>query len=57
MIKDDEFPLDKYILEINKKNDTESVIYVTTEDFKLKDVQTGSYLSDANIKKIFPPTI
>lgn len=46
---------DKYILEINLKNETENVIIITTEHFKIKNKATGEYLSSEETKSIFPP--
>lgn len=54
-ISDLEMPLDDYILEIDVKNDTDSIIFVTTADFKIKNIKTDKYLSDDIIKQIFPP--
>ncbi len=46
---------DKYILEVDEKNDTDSIKYVTTEHFKIKNKTTGNYLTREETKKIFPP--
>jgi DNA-directed RNA polymerase subunit L len=55
-IKDfDNVPLKNYLLEVNVENDTDSVIYVTTENFKIKNVSTDTYLSEKDIRSIFPP--
>jgi len=51
----DEFPLDEYMLEVNKANTTNSVIYVTSQDFKIKNIKTNKYLTPAEVGKIFPP--
>jgi DNA-directed RNA polymerase subunit L len=48
-------PLENYLLEVKKKNESETIEFITTEDFKIKDVNTGKYLSNADHKKIFPP--
>lgn len=52
-------PLDSlvkdYSAEINVKNDTDSLKYVTTADFKIKSKTTDKYLSDEALKTIFPP--
>jgi DNA-directed RNA polymerase subunit L len=37
------------------KNDTNSIIYVTTENFRIKNKETGNYLKDEVTKEIFPP--
>lgn len=44
----------KYILEIDMKNDTTDMIYVTTEHFKIKNKTSGNYLTSEETKKIFP---
>lgn len=48
---------DKYILEVDVKNETENIIYVTTEDFKIKNKMNGNYLTKEETHKIFPPNI
>lgn len=45
----------KYILEVDEKNETDSMSYVTTEHFKIKNKTTGNYLTKEETKKIFPP--
>ena len=42
-------------LELNVQNDNDSLMYVTTSDFKIKDTVTNKYLADSTVKKIFPP--
>ena len=38
-IKDiDDFPLKNYILEVNVENNTDTIMYVTTKDFIIKDL-------------------
>jgi len=46
-----------YQLEVDLRNDTDNVIYVTTEAFKLKNKKTNQYLSREDTKKIFPPNL
>ena len=43
------------IVEINETNDTDAIKYITSGDIKIKNVLTKKYLSDAAVKKIFPP--
>lgn len=43
-----------YILEVNVTNDTENIIYVTTEHFKIKHKTNGTYLTDEETHSIFP---
>ena len=42
-------------VEVDVENTTESVIYITTGDFKIKDTLTDKYLSSDEVQKIFPP--
>jgi len=46
---------DKYTVEVDVKNDTDGVIYVTTEDFKIKNKTSGNYLTKDETLRIFPP--
>ena len=48
-------PLQNYILEVNVENHTDTVMYVTTRDFKIKNVITDKYLSEIDTRNIFPP--
>ena len=54
-IKDTSFPIENYIVELDKKNDSDIIDYVTTKDFKIKDKTTGKHLSEAVTREIFPP--
>lgn len=54
-IEDLTIPLDQYVVEISKKNETDTIQYVTTEDFKVKNIKTNTYLNEKENKKIFPP--
>jgi DNA-directed RNA polymerase alpha subunit len=49
------FPIRNYIMEVNVENMTDSIMYVTTEDFKIKDLNTGKYLKEDSRREIFPP--
>ena len=53
----DELPIDRLLLEVDVTNETDSVMYVTTEHFKLRDIQTGNYLPQHKMDDIFPPFI
>ena len=55
IMSNDNFPYDQYIIELSKKNSTSEIIYVTTEDFKIKNIETNKYLNDSEVKQIFPP--
>lgn len=54
-ISDTNFPIENYIVEVDKKNESDIIDYVTTEDFKIKDKNTGKYLSQSATRDIFPP--
>ena len=43
-----------YQLIVDVKNDTDNIIYVTTEDFRLRDKKTGTVLSSEEQEKLFP---
>ncbi len=45
----------KYMLEVNVTNTTDNIIYVTTEDFKLKNKETDEYKSAEETRNFFPP--
>tara|TARA_B100001093_G_scaffold263388_1_gene251775 strand:+ start:2625 stop:3743 length:1119 start_codon:yes stop_codon:yes gene_type:complete len=49
------FPYQDYIVELDLKNDTNSIIYATTEDFKIKNILTQKYLESSEVKQLFPP--
>ncbi len=53
-IEDTSIPLETYVIEVHKKNETDTIQYVTTEDFKVKNEKTQTYLKDEEVKKIFP---
>jgi len=54
-INDLDMPLKNYLLEVNVENLTNTIMYVTTEDFKIKNLVTGDYLSQKDVRAIFPP--
>lgn len=49
--------IDNYIVEIDEENNTDTVMYVTTKHFKIRDLRTDELLDDAKVKEIFPPFI
>ena len=53
-IKDLTIPLENYLLVVSKKNTGGLVEYITTEDFQIKDIQTGKFLSKNDRDEIFP---
>jgi len=52
----EEFPIDKYYLEVKVENISNSILYVTTEDFVIKDVATDKPISESKTREIFPPS-
>ena len=54
-ITDTDFPYQDYVVEVDKKNDTDTIQLLTTADFKVKNVSTDKYLSNTAVKEIFPP--
>jgi DNA-directed RNA polymerase alpha subunit/DNA-directed RNA polymerase subunit L len=44
-----------YTLELDVKNETDHVLYVTTADFKIRSKTTGNLLTAAQTRDIFPP--
>lgn len=55
-ITDDmDVPIEDYVVEVNKKNETDTVQYVTTKDFRIKNIKTDVYLDEKQRDQIFPP--
>ena len=54
-ITDFDIDLNDYRVEVDVKNNTEIMMYVTTKDFKIFNTLTDKYLSDDKLKEIFPP--
>jgi hypothetical protein len=50
-------PIKNYLLEVDVENKTDTVIIVTTKDFKIRDLVTNTYLDEGVTKKLFPPFI
>ena len=45
---------EKYVLEVDVINETENLMYVTTEDFRIRNKTTGTYLVEKEVRNIFP---
>ena len=54
-ITDTDFPYKDYVVEVDKKNETDTIQLLTTADFKIKNISTDKYLSPTAVKEIFPP--
>lgn len=53
-IKDLDVPYDNLLVVVDVINDTSQVKHVTTEDFKIKDTSTDTFVSKTEVQKIFP---
>ena len=49
------FPMKTHIMELRVENTSDTDITVTTHDFKIKNTETGEYLSNTKVQEIFPP--
>ena len=56
-IKDLEIDFSNYLLELDVENKTDTMIMVTTKDFRIKNLTTSSYLDDNTLREIFPPYV
>ena len=55
-INENEFSsINDLTLELKVKNDSTSLVYATTGDFKIKNEKTNTYISEEEVKRIFPP--
>jgi DNA-directed RNA polymerase subunit L len=54
-IDDTTFPFDNYIVEIDKQNKSDTIEFVTTQDIKIKDKLNNKYLSEHEVRRMFPP--
>lgn len=56
-INDLNTPINNYLLELDVENKTDTMLIVTTKDFKIRDITTNELLEDNIVQKIFPPYI
>jgi DNA-directed RNA polymerase subunit L len=56
-IQDLSIPFKNYLLELDVENKTDTTLIVTTKDFKIKNLTTNTYLSESDVRKIFPAYI
>jgi DNA-directed RNA polymerase subunit L len=55
-VKDiDEFPLKNLQMEVKVENITDSIMFVTTEDFEIRDLVSGKFIPKDKTREIFPP--
>lgn len=55
-IDDMDFPYKDYVIEVDVKNNTDNILYVTTKDFKIKNIKTDVYSDESAVRAIFPPS-
>ena len=53
-ISDPDVDIDNFIVELDVSNDTDSIKFVTTQNFKIKNIKTDKYLDREVVKTIFP---
>lgn len=49
----DELP-GKYVMELDVSNDTDAIMFVTTEHFRIRNKNNGHYLTEEATRRIFP---
>jgi hypothetical protein len=47
--------IENLVVELDMVNDTEEIQYITTHDFKIKELGTNQYFKESQVNKIFPP--
>jgi DNA-directed RNA polymerase subunit L len=52
---EEDFPINNYVMEVDVENNTDNILYVTTEDFVVKDLVSNKDLSKDKVREIFPP--
>ena len=54
-ITDFNLPYNELLMVVKKENTGKDIMYVTTEDFKIKNTVSDKFLTDQTVRKIFPP--
>ena len=54
-VLDDKINVEDYLIELHVKNTSNTIMYATTKDFKIKDLKMQKYLSESIVREIFPP--
>lgn len=54
-ITDTDFDHKSYVIELDKKNTTDTIQFATTQDIKVKNITNDTYLDEGDVRKIFPP--
>jgi len=50
----DDFPIKNYVMEVKVENNTDNIMFVTTENFIIKDLVSGNVLPQDKIREVFP---
>mgnify|MGYP000226775493 CR=1 FL=1 len=50
-----DFPYQNYIVELDKTNNSNTIVYATTEDLKIKNIDSEKYLETSEVRQLFPP--
>ena len=50
----EDFPIKNYIMEVQVENNTDNIMYVTTEHFTIKDLVSGKELPKDKVREVFP---
>jgi len=53
-LTDHSIPLDQYLVVVDKKNESDMIEYITTEDFQIVNTTNGKNISKSERDKIFP---
>ena len=53
-IDDLDIPIDNFQIEVDEENSSNSFKYITTKDFKIKNIANDKYLTESQVQKIFP---
>jgi DNA-directed RNA polymerase subunit L len=54
-IQDTTFPVGDHRVEVDVTNTSDAIMIVTTQQFKIKNTATDSYLTEEQTRKVFPP--
>lgn len=54
-IRDTSLDINSLLVELDVENTSDTIQYVTTQDFKIKDTRTDKYLTKEKTREIFPP--
>jgi DNA-directed RNA polymerase subunit L len=55
-ISDPDFPLDQFVVEVDVENTSDIIHFVTTKDFKVRDITTDKFVTEEQRDEIFPPS-